>query len=206
MMRILLFSLAAGLSASMPPAAQTLELRGHETVTGPVTTSIGDTVFLDVWARLDCPAVSGIDLHLSLPVNAFEVVDDRPDRPGVQPFSDGALFAPAMVAYNGISHPPGAAVDDRLHLRYSALAPAGSSGGLKGHGCVATFGVDALHQVDHAQVRIEDTPILETRLVLPDGTTERRFASLAGIELSVEHLATATRESSWANVKRAGAP
>ena len=53
-------------------------------------------------------------------------------------------------------------------------------------------------------MRIEDTPILETRLVLPGGTTERRFVSLEGIELSVEHLSTVTRGSSWADVKRPG--
>ena len=61
-----------------------------------------------------------------------------------------------------------------------------------------------LRHVDRAQVRSEDTPILETPLVLPDGTTERRFVSLEGIELSVKRLPTATQKSSWAHVKRTG--
>ena len=59
------------------------------------------------WARLDCLVVSGIDLHLSLPADDFAVVDHEPDLVGVQPFTVGALFAPAVTAYNGISNAPG---------------------------------------------------------------------------------------------------
>lgn len=215
MKRLAILALAACLSIWTSADAQSLELQspaltGNGTAPGSVTTSVGETVNLNVWARLDCLAVSGIDLHLSLPADAFTVLDRSPHQTGVQPFSDGPLFAGAVVVQNGISDVPEAVADGRLHLRYSAVTGPGLSRGLKGQGLVASFGVVALRPVDRVQVRIEDTPILETRLVLPDGTTERRFTSLAGLELSAEALAdplpTATPRASWGRVKRGQSP
>ena len=205
MRRILLLSLATCFSAWSTATSQTLELRTARPRPAPITVGIGDTVQIDVWAQLDCLAVSGIDVHLSLPADAFEVVDNGSSgQIGVQPFRAGQLFSRAVVAHNAISDLPGVVEDGRVHLRYAAVTPPGPSRGVKGHGSVASFAVIALRQVDHVQVRIEDTPILETRLVLPDRTTERRFASVEGIELSAEGVPTVTDESTWALIKRNG--
>ncbi|MBT4100364.1 MAG: hypothetical protein HOM68_13765 [Gemmatimonadetes bacterium] len=203
MQRFVLLSLAASLSALTPVMAQSLELRAHQHSSGPVTAGIGDTVQIDVVARLDCLGVSGIDLHLSLPTSAFEVIDHSPEYAGIQPFSKGSLFDNVVTAYNGISDVPEVVAEDRTHFRYAALAGLGDSRVLKGDGLVASFEVVVQGTLNHAEVRIEDTPILETRLVLPDGTTERRFVSLNGIDVSTGLFLTAIEEGSWAQVKGA---
>ncbi len=199
MKRIALLSLAVGLTAWTAVEAQTLELRAHKTTPGSVTAGIGDTVQIDVIARLDHLDVSGIDLHLSLPKNAFDVVDQG-RQSGVQPFAKGSLFSHVVEAYNGLNDVPDDADGGRLHLRYAALTSLGEERAASGGGVVASFDLVVLG-MNHAQVWIEDTPILNTRLVLPDGTTERRFVSLSGIEVSTDRFPTAVEERSWADVK-----
>lgn len=202
MPRFVWLCLAASLSAGTPAMAQTLELRAHA-IAGPVTAGIGDTVQIDVVVRLDFLAVSGIDLHLSLPAGAFHVIDHKLDQLGIQPFNRGTLFTNVVVAYNGINELPSDLADDRLHLRYAALASVGGPRALTGDGPLVSFDVVVLGNLDQAQVRIEDTPILETHLVLPDGTTKRRFVSLHGIDVSTGPFLTAIEDGSWAQVKDA---
>lgn len=202
MPRPLLLILAVCVPAWTSAAAQSLDLRGHGLAPGPLTAAIGDTVRVDVWAQLDHLAGSGIDLHLSLPTDAFELVDQGAAQAGLQPFAPGDLVAGAAVVHNGLSDLPGAVAGDRLHLRYAAVMPPGHTSGLRGQGRVATIGLVVMGGADQARMRFEDTPIQETRLVLPDGLTERRFASLQGIDVSARPASTAGLETSWAQAKQ----
>ncbi|MBT3341735.1 MAG: hypothetical protein HN712_02240 [Gemmatimonadetes bacterium] len=207
MKRLILFCLAASLSAWTPAKAQTLELRASHHSPGLLSIDVGDTVTIEVWTRLDCLEVSGIDMHLSLPEGAFELIDQEALSAGVQPFSSGELFGGAVQVHNGISDLPSEVADNRLHFRFAALTGLGSSRSLKGDGKVASFAMVSRTRIDQEQLRIEDTPILETRLVLPDGRTERRFVAVEGLALTAElpstaaGTATVSREVSWAEVK-----
>ena len=53
----------------------------------------------------------------------------------------------------------------------------------------------------HGEIAIEDDPVRETRLVLPDGTTERRFLSLKGLAVSVEDGPTSVSKKAWGQFK-----
>lgn len=58
-----------------------------------------------------------------------------------------------------------------------------------------------IHEASSAiDIRIEDTPLLETRLVLPDGTTELAFETLNGITLG-EAAQTSVADGSWGRLK-----
>lgn len=75
-------------------------------------------------------------------------------------------------------------------------------------GLVATFRLTALAAVDDARITVDQNPVRETKLVLADRLTERRFQTLGGLRVSVTDPApgTVSSQRSWARVKGAFAP
>ena len=70
-------------------------------------------------------------------------------------------------------------------LNMAALFAPGGSNKIAGSGVIATFEMLALSPVDGAIILIDDNPIRETKMVLSDGRTERRFRSTEGLAITV---------------------
>ena len=194
------FLLLAGLLAGTGAESQTLRLRPAVGPT-PMQADVGDTVQIDLWADLDSVAVSGLDAHLSLP-EGLTLLDQFPDNPGLQPFEHGELFARGQVPVNGLDDNVGDTSPDRQHVRFAIVMGVGVDRRVTGEGRVASLRVVVDEPMERAQLRIEDSPILETRLVLPDGTTELRFQTRTDLELTAVSP-TAVAAGSWGQVKAA---
>ena len=211
MMRI--FSLAlciTGVLAALPVTAQTLRLQAPGSSGEPLRARVGDIVEIEVWAELDSLATSGMAFYLSVPQDIFEVVDARPRQAqGVQPFVHGPLFAGAAQISSQVSSYPAPVSEGRQSLAYATVFGASQSRSVQGAGVVASFQLVCHQPLASGEIAIEDDPVRQTRLVLPDSATERRFVSLKGLNISVEDLAnisvedgpTAVGKKAWGQVK-----
>jgi len=201
MMRFFSLGLFAVCLAWMPGGAQTLRLQSGSS-TEPIQAQVGDTVEVEVWANLDSLATSGIALFVSLPLGIFEIVDNGVQgQTEVQPFIHGSLFAGAMVGSNTLSSLPDIVSKDRQGMEYAVVFGAEEPRSVTGAGVVASFEIVCRKPIVRGEIAIEDNPVRETRIVLPDGATERRFISLYGLEFSVEDAPTAVEERAWGGVK-----
>ena len=203
MMRIffLAFLVANGL-AVVPGEAQTLRLQEAGSSGEPLRARVGDVIEIEVWANLDSLATSGMAFYLSLPQDVFEVVDARPRQvPGVQPFVHGQLFAGAAQISSQVSSFPAPVSKGRQSLTYATVFGPREPRSVQGAGVVASFQLVCHQPLAHGEIAIEDDPVRETRLVLPDGTTERRYLSLKGLAVSVEDGPTSVGEKAWGQVK-----
>lgn len=181
--------------------SQTLELRAPGRFSDPVVAEPGDTVRIDVWADLDSLAVSGIGLHLSLPATGLLPLDvGKSGRESLQPFLEGDLFSRGLALANHVSDLPVEASDGRLHVEYAAVLGAEQPRMVTGSGVVASLLLLVQEIAGPVDIAIEDTPVLETRIVLVDGRTEHRFRSLDGIALT-PRAPTAVPPASWGRVK-----
>ena len=78
--------------------AQTLRLRERGTNANNVSVQVGQTVTIEVFGELGSVQAAGLSIFISVPDNAFQVVDQvpttgtNPGQPGVQPFVQGPLF------------------------------------------------------------------------------------------------------------------
>jgi len=184
-----------------PGGAQTLRLQAGST-TGSIQAQVGDTIEVAVWANLDSIATSGMAFFISLPLGIVEVVDNGTQgQDGVQPFVHGSLFAGAMIGRNALSSLPDMVSDERQSMEYAVVFGLEEPRSATGAGLVASFEIVCKQPFVRGEIAIEDNPVRETRIVLPDGTTERRFLSLTGLEFSVEDAPTAVEKSSWGEVK-----
>ncbi|MBT4504870.1 MAG: hypothetical protein HOC74_44525 [Gemmatimonadetes bacterium] len=201
MMRIFSLGFFVICLAWTPGGAQTLRLQSGSS-TEPIQAQVGDTVEVEVWANLDSLATSGIALFVSLPLGVFEVVDNgMQGQDEIQPFIHGSLFAGAMVGRNAFSSLPDIVSGDRRGMEYAVIFGPEEPRSVVGGGVVASFEVVCREPLVRGEIEIEDDPIRETRIVLSDGTTERRFISLKGLEFSVEEAPTAVAERAWGEVK-----
>jgi hypothetical protein len=201
MMRIFSLGLFVVCLAWTPGGALTLRLQSGSSIE-PIQAQVGDTVGVEVWANLDSLATSGIALFVSLPLGVFEVVDNgMQGQDEIQPFIHGALFAGAMVGSNALSSLPDIVSGDRQGMEYAVVFGPEEPRSVTGSGVVASFEVVCREPFVRGEIEIEDNPIRETRIVLADGTTERRFISLKGLEFSVEEASTAVKERPWGEVK-----
>lgn len=152
-----------------------------------------------------------VAVYVTVPEGAFEVVDQgRPGPSGTQPFAPGPLFQGALPPTNALLTSgddvaalfPGQQLDLAILLGPGARRPAALEG------VVATFRLTALAAVDDARITLDENPVRETKLVLADRTTERRFQALGGLRVSVTDPVpgTAASRRSWAWVKGAFAP
>ena len=185
-----------------PTEAQMLQLQTGRSETAPIEARVGDVLEIEVWANLDSIATSGMVFHLSLPEGIFEVIDNgRPGQIGVQPFFPGSLFEGAMIGSNALSSFPSSVFEDRQGLEYAVVFGAQKPRSVTGSGIVASFKLACRQPLVHGEIAIEDDPVRETRMVLPDGTTERRFLSRKGLKVMIMDAPSSTRRESWGTVK-----
>ncbi|HJP32591.1 MAG TPA: hypothetical protein QGF95_18765 [Candidatus Latescibacteria bacterium] len=172
---------------------------------GPVQVEVGDIISIQIVADFQARQASGLAAYLTVPEAVFLVEDlGPPGQQGTQPFRPGPLFDGAVLPTN-ILLPDDDGVAAAIagqQLDLAALFGLGSAGETGGAGVVATFRMVALHPVAGAVIRIDDSPIRETRVVLSDGRSERRFASTRGVAITVvDPVATAIVDRPWGRLK-----
>lgn len=92
-------------------------------------------------------------------------------------------------------------VGDQQILTYSIVLGPGPDRARTGTGVVAMFALRCLQPVRHSTIAIHSSPVLETRLVLADGATERRFVMMQGIEIAVGDPTLVEGQASWGAIK-----
>ena len=192
----ILVVLALSISGALEPlAAQTLRLRQQGTGANRVTAQVGETVTIEVFGELPGVEAAGFSLFISLPDDAFMVVDQRPRgepgaQAGVQPFVQGPLFTGAGEQANYLisENDPAANSFEGQQLEYAAVVGGAGDRIRTGSGVLAFFQVVCLVPIDNGLISIDDNPIRETRLVLSDGISEKRFVTTQNMELTVTGL------------------
>ena len=72
--------------------AQTLQLRESGTNSPSVSVEVGEIITIEVFAELSGVEAAGMSVFVTVPTDAFQVVDQRPTttdnagQPGIQPF------------------------------------------------------------------------------------------------------------------------
>ena len=178
-----------------PLAAQTLRLRQQGTTANKISAQLGETVTIEVYGELSGVEAAGFSLFISLPENVFQVVDQAPEgaaggRVGVQPFVQGPLFTGAGEQANYLvpeTDPAGANFEGQ-QLEYAAVIGGAGNRIRTGNGVLVTFQLVCIRPIENGLISIDDNPIRETRLVLSDGNSERRFVTTQSMEISVTGL------------------
>ena len=148
---------------------------------------------IDVVADLQGVSAAGIAFFITVPSDAVIVNDlGLPGQVGKQPFRvpDGSLFFGAATVSN-LLLPESDAVASTIpgqQLEFSAVIGLGSDRNRTGSGVVATFQLVAVQPIENGQIKIDDNPIRETKLVLSDGISDRRFVTTQGMEITVTGL------------------
>ncbi len=190
--QILLYSVAL-VSLCTPLWAQTLELREAGTNRREVSVQVGQTITVEVYAEISGIEAAGMSVFITVPDNAFQVVDQRPTtgttagQPGVQPFIAGPLFQGAGEQANDLI-PETESIASNFagqQLEYGVVIGGGSDRVRTGSGVVATFQLVCVQPIDFGQIQVNDNAVLETRLVLSDGISEQRFITVQGMQISV---------------------
>lgn len=169
---------AAGL---LVPAAhaQSLRIGVEDHADGePVQVFVGDVVRLQIIADFRSLRAAGLAAYVTVPEAVFLIQDlGLPGQVGTQPFRAGPLFDGAQLATN-------------------LLLPESDD-------VAATFHVLALSPAEGAVIEIDDNPIRETKIVLSDGRTERRFARTEGLQIVVvDPVASPVEAQGWGRIKR----
>jgi hypothetical protein len=186
-----LFVLLAWLAWLDAAGAQTARLRQRGSTSGQLTVSVGDRIDIEVFADLQGVASAGVSLFISVPANAFQIVDQVPgelgSQVGVQPFVQGPLFSGATPGPNLLlpESDPAASSFPGQQLEYSMVLGAGSNRTRTGSGVVATFTLLCIKPIENGDITIDDSPVRETRLVLSDGVSERRFRTVQGLSITI---------------------
>ena len=179
---------------------QNLRLRQVGSNNTSLTVQVGETVHIEVIGDLQGVASAGISFFITVPEDAFHVLDQG--IPGqidglTHPFAPGSLFAGAQTASNVLM------VEDPLHpefssvalttpgqqMEYSAVIGAGADRVRTGAGVVATFSLQCIAPIEFGHIKIDDNPVFETRLFLSDGISEKRFTTVQGLEITVAGIA-----------------
>ena len=190
---LLLALVASGFCESV--VAQTLRLREQGSNSKDVSAQAGQTITVEVIGELTGVEAAGFSLFVTVPEDAFQVVDQRPPdsdgaQVGVQPFIQGPLFQGAGEQANALI-PETEAIASAFvgqQLEYAAVIGGAGNRVRTGSGVLATFQLLCVQPIDNGLINIEDNAILETRLVLSDGIKERRFITTQGMEISVGGL------------------
>ena len=176
--------------------AQTLRLRERGTNSNNVNVQVGQTVTIEVFGELGSVQAAGLSIFISVPDDAFQVVDQvpttgtNPGQPGVQPFVQGPLFVGAGEQSNDLIPETESIASsfEGQQLEYALVLGGVGDRVRTGTGVIATFQLVCVQPIDFGQIRIDDNAILETRLVLSDGVSERRFVTTQGMQISVTGL------------------
>lgn len=192
---VVLFSLFL-LGFVAEPEAQTMRLREQGTNARDVTVQVGQTVTIEVLGELNGVQAAGLSVFVTVPESAFQVVDQRPTtgatagQPGVQPFIQGPLFSGAGEQSNALIPETEsiASLFPGQQLEYALVLGGVGDRVRTGSGVIATFQLVCVQPIDFGQIQIDDNAILETRIVLSDGISERRFVTTQGMQISVSGL------------------
>ena len=193
----LLWTCSAGL-------AQTLYLNEKSTGTTEVKAETGAIIEIEVLADLGRFSASGISFFISIPHGPFQVIDNGlEEMPGVQPFQQGPMFEGGMEAGNDLisAESMPSLFQDRQILEYSTVLGPGGDRGRQGTGVVAAFKLLCINPVANSEILINSSPIHETRLVLADGQTERRFRGVQGLMITAEPPSTLVEFDTWGQIK-----
>ncbi len=166
---------------------------------------VGDIIGVQIIADFQSQRATGLAAYLSLPEDLFQVQDlGLSGQQGTQPFRKEPLFAGAHLQINRLlpeSDDVAAAVPGQ-QLDLAALFGLDSVGETDGKGVVATFEVLVLGAADRAVLRIDDSPIRETKMVLSDGRSERHFQRTEDLEISIiDPIASQVGAWGWGLVK-----
>ncbi|MBT4977059.1 MAG: hypothetical protein HOL51_27990 [Gemmatimonadetes bacterium] len=190
---LLLALVASGFCESV--VAQTLRLREQGSNSRRVSVQVGQTITVEVFGELTGVEAAGFSLFVTVPENAFQVVDQRPPdsdgaQIGVQPFIQGPLFQGAGEQANALIPETESIASTFVgqQLEYAVVIGGAGNRVRTGSGVLATFQLLCIQPIDNGQINIEDNAVLETRLVLSDGISERRFITTQGMEISVTGL------------------
>lgn len=195
---------AALLLSTSPVQAQSLRLIAPDHPNTPLQVEVGEIVRVQVLADFESLDAAGLAAYVTVPQDAFEVLDlGLPGQVGTQPFRLGPLFQRAVLPTNVLLPEIGFAADiPGQQLDLATLHGLGDAG-VRGAGVAATFEILALAPIERAVLHIDSTPIRETRVVLADGRSERRFRSTEGLTVTVTApLVTAVSPRGWARLKR----
>ena len=188
---------------------QTLSLSERATGATSVTAEVGEAVEIAVLADLGRFSAAGVSLYIRVPTESCSVVDrDKDGHSGVQPFRPGSLFSGGMEAENELLT---AAVlpsllPDQQMLVYSVVLGPGNDRSRRGEGLVATFALRLTAAVEELQIAVESPPIHDTRLVLDDGRSERRFTMTSPMSVTAMIPTAVEVPGSWAAVKASVGP
>ncbi len=195
-MRIVLLTCLLCAGWGGPLSAQTLQLRERGTNSQNVSVQVGQTITVEVFAELSSTEAAGMSIFITVPDNAFQVVDQRPTttdnagQPGIQPFIAGPLFQGAGEQANELI-PESESIASNFagqQLEYGIVVGGGGNRVRTGAGVVATFQLVCVQPIDFGQIQVNDNAVLETRLVLSDGISEKRFITVQGMQISVRGL------------------
>ena len=182
--RFLLAVIALGILVHLPVVhAQSLRLQQAGTGESSASLRLGDTLTVEIIADLGTLEASGTSVFISIPDGPFQVIDVAPSRDGVQPFFPGPLFASAAEFANSLvslQETPSLFTGRRL-LDYSVSLGSRQERQRTGAGVIASFRLIGVEPVEKAQISIDDSPIRQTRLVLPGGPVERPYQILEGM-------------------------
>jgi len=176
--------------------AQTLQLRERGTNSQNVSVQVGQIITIEIVAELSGVEAAGMSVFVTVPDGAFQVVDQRPTttddagQPGIQPFIAGPLFAGAGEQANELI-PESESIASSFEgqqLEYGVVVGGGGNRVRTGAGVVATFELVCVQPIDFGQIQVNDNAVLETRLVLSDGISEKRFITVQGMQISVRGL------------------
>ena len=169
-------------------SAQSLRLRQQLTNLNRLSVSVGERVDFEIFADLQGVEAAGISIFITVPEDAFQVVDKGlPGQIGTQPFEPGSLFVGATPGPNLLlpETDPAAQAFAGQQLEYSLILGGGSDRVRTGSGVVATFSLICVKPVENARIIIDDNAVRESRLVLSDGVSERRFTTIQPMEITV---------------------
>jgi hypothetical protein len=156
-----------------------------------------------VVADLQTVAAAGLAPYLTVPEEAFEIVDADPaGRPGVQPFAPGSLFAGGLTTRNALlpQDDPMALALPGQQLEYAVLRGPAGGDTAAGRGEVARL-LLCCRVAGSVEITVEEDPVRETRLVLSDGRREQRFRAIRDLAVTVVGPGTGIAVSTWAEAK-----
>lgn len=186
-----------------------LEMPGHP-AGEPIRLLVGEQLRIDLIADLQDVRAAGLATYVTLPEGVFDVQDQGLDgQSGTQPFRLGEMFAGAQIPTNRLlpDSDPVAAASPGQQLDLAVLFGLGVPSRPAGTGVVASLELTARQASSDVVIRIDDSPIRETKLVLADGVTERRFARTDDLPVTViDPIASAVVASGWARMKQVAAP
>lgn len=167
--------------------AQIMRLYQQGSQSNRIAVGVGDQVNIEIFADLKGIESAGISFYISVPSDAFQVVDQQPSQVGVQPFIQGPLFSGATPGPNLLlsETDPAAQTFVGQQLEYSMVVGGGANRVRTGSGVVAYFSLICVKPIENGSITIDDNAVRETRLVLSDGISERRFQTVQGMEISV---------------------